>query len=260
MHVRLVPLLTAAILLPTAGWAQTDLPIGSTAPGTVSAGTAAEYVVTLDEPGFLAVVLRAMVDDEDLVLYVTDDEGQTLLEGRSDSDLGGRMGAEQLLVQIPWAGNYGVRVERNYGSGTASYEVGATFLATPMAAAEPDPDGKPSGAIALEIDGGQQDSIDPAQGDGWDWYSVTAPSTGVLTVLTRAVDSDEGDLRIDVFREGDLREPEEGSDQDESGVLTNESVSVDVVAGETIYVKVAPSFMGNGMISYRIAAGIIGEE
>lgn len=257
MNRRLAWFAATAALVPATLSAQTPLPVGSTATGTLSAQPV-DYVVDLDGPGFLAVVVRAGADDDDLVLSITDDEGQVLLGGRSDSDLGGQMGAEQLIVQIPSGGQYGVIVEQNYGSGTISYEVGATFLATPMAAADPDPDGKPSGATALEIDGGHEDAIDPSQGDGWDWYSVTSASAGVLTVLTRAVGTDEGDLRIDVFRAGDLREPDDGSDQDQSGVLTNESVSMDVAAGETIYVKVAPSFSGNGRVAYRIAAGLIG--
>ena len=257
MSRRLAPLVVAAVLLPTALTAQVALPVGSTSSGTVSA-QAAEYVVDLDGPGFLSVVVRASGEDDDLVLSVTDDEGQVLLSGRSDIDLGGNMGAEQLIVQIPWGGQYGVVIEQNYGSATVSFEVGATFLATPLAQAEPDPDGKPSGATALELDGGHEDSINPAQGDGWDWYAVTSASAGVLTVLTRAVDDQEGDLRLDVYRAGDLREPEDGSDQDQSGVLTNESVSMDVAAGETIYVKVSPSFSGSSRVAYRIAAGLIG--
>ena len=257
MNRRLAWFVAAAALVPTTLSAQTPLPVGSTATGTLSAQPM-EYVVDLDGPGFLAVVVRAGTDDDDLVLLVTDDEGQVLLEGRSDSDLGGQMGAEQLIVQIPAGGQYAVVVEQNYGSGTVSFEVGATFLATAMAAADPDPDGKPSGATALEIDGAHEDEINPARGDGWDWYSVTSASAGVLTVLTRAVDDDAGDLRLDVFRADDLREPDDGSDQDQSGVLTNESISMDVAAGETIYVKVAPSFSGTGRVAYRIAAGLIG--
>lgn len=257
MNTRLALSVAALALLPAALEAQAPLPVGSTVQGTVSTQTA-DYVVDLDAPGFLSVVVRAAAQDDDLVLSVTDDEGQVLLSGRSDIDLGGHMGAEQLIVQIPWAGRFGVVVERNYGSGTVSFEIGATFLATAMAEGEPDPDGKPSGATALDLDGGHEDSIDPASGDGWDWYSVTSASAGVLTVLTRAVDDAQGDLRIDVFRADDLREPAEGSDQDQSGVLTNESVSMDVAAGETVYVKVAPSFMGDGRVAYRIAAGLIG--
>lgn len=258
MNLRLASSMAAAVFIPAALTAQESLPIGSTTSGTVSGQTPVEYVVNLDGPGFLAVVVRAAGENDDLVLSVADDEGQVLLSGRSDSDLGGQMGAEQLLVQIPWGGEYAVLVAPNYGSSSISYEVGATFLSTELAAADPDPDGKPSGAAVLAVDGSHDDAIDPAQGDGWDWYSITSESAGVLTVLTRAIDDEEGDLRLDVFRADDLREPEDGSDQDQSGVYTNESVAVDVEAGETIYVKVAPSFMGNGRVAYRIAAGLIG--
>lgn len=258
MNPRLVPSLLVAALLPAAAAAQQSLPLGSTTAGSLTSEMPAEYTVALDGPGFLAVIVRADSPDDDLVLLVTDDEGQVLPSGRSDSDLNGQMGAEQLLVQIPAGGTYGVVVEQFYSSGAVSFQVGASFLASPLAAAEPDPDGKPSGAIALAVDESHDDSINPAEGDGWDWYAITAETAGVLTILTRAVDDVEGDLRIDVFRAGDLREPEEGSDQDQSGVMTNESVAIDVAAGETVYVKVAPSFMVDGTVAYRIASGLIG--
>lgn len=258
MNARYTLGLITAALVPTAAAAQEPLPLGSTTAGSLMSEAPAEYTVELDGPGFLAVVLRADSPDDDLVLVVTDDEGQVLPSARSDSDLNGQMGAEQLLVQIPWGGTYGVVVEQFYSSGAVSFQVGASFLATPLAAADPDPDGKPSGAVALAVDETHDDSIDPAGGDGWDWYAITAETAGVLTILTRAVDDRQGDLRIDVFRADDLREAEEGSDQDQSGVMTNESVTVDVAAGETVYVKVAPSFMADGAVAYRIASGLIG--
>ncbi|WP_405284962.1 hypothetical protein V3331_05070 [Gaopeijia maritima] len=258
MNARYTLGLITAALVPTAAAAQEPLPLGSTTAGSLMSETPAEYTVELDGPGFLAVVLRADSPDDDLVLVVTDDEGQVLPSARSDSDLNGQTGAEQLLVQIPWGGTYGVVVEQFYSSGAVSFQVGASFLATPLAAADPDPDGKPSGAVALAVDETHDDSIDPAGGDGWDWYAITAETAGVLTILTRAVDDRQGDLRIDVFRADDLREAEEGSDQDQSGVMTNESVTVDVAAGETVYVKVAPSFMADGTVAYRIASGLIG--
>ncbi|MBT8462940.1 MAG: hypothetical protein KJO44_10515, partial [Gemmatimonadetes bacterium] len=94
-------LLVGVALAPAASSAQMPLPLGTTASGTISSQPA-EYLVELDGPGFLAVVVRAATEDDDLVLSVTDDEGQVLLSGRSDIDLNGQMGAEQLIVQIPW--------------------------------------------------------------------------------------------------------------------------------------------------------------
>ena len=263
MNSRIVRCLLAAALLPAAllpaaTAAQQPLPLGSTAAGSLTSDMPAQYTVEFDGPGFLAVVVRADDPDDDLVLLVTDDEGQVLPSGRSDSDLNGQVGAEQLLVQIPWGGSYRVVVEQFYSSGSVGFQVGASFLASPLAEAEPDPDGKPGGAIALAVDETHDDSIDPAAGDGWDWYAITAETAGVLTILTRSVDDTGGDLRIDVYRADDLREAVEGSDQDQSGVMTNESVTIDVAAGETVYVKVAPSFAANSAVAYRIASGLIG--
>ena len=67
----------------------------------------------------------------------------------------------------------------------------------------------------------------------------------------------EGDLKLEVFRDGDFREPFNISDSDSGGILTNESLNADVIAGETIYVRVSPSFGGGPRVSYRVASGLI---
>ena len=262
MNARLTLASLAALVVPLAlaplpVAAQSALPLGAVTSGMVVQDAPGVFEVKLDGPGFLSVMVRSE-SQEDLILSVTDDEGQVLLDGRSDTDRAGDMSAEQLMVQIPWSGLYRVVVDRNYGMGSVSFDVGASFLPTELAAVEPDPDGKPSTAMVLSVGDGHEDTIDPALGDGWDWYRVTAEKPGVLTVLTRAVGGDSGDLRLEVFREGELSEPVDNSDQDQEGVLANETVTISVSAGETVYVKVGPSFMGGARVSYRVANGLIG--
>jgi hypothetical protein len=246
-----------AVGLPFAGAAQTALPLDQTQAGVSFAGAATDYRFQAAGAGFLSVVVRGTTEGADLVLSVMDAEHQTLWNGRSDQDLGGDLSAEQLMVPIPSEGFYVVTVEGPYSSETVSFDIAATFLATEMAESKPDPDGKPSQARPLEIGSNHEDEIDPPSGDGWDWYSLTATARGVLTVLTRATDADEGDVKLELFTEDSYREAAQESDQDQDGVFTNESVNVDVIEGQTVYVRVSPALSNGGRAAYRIASGLI---
>lgn len=238
---------------PAALGGQTPLPMGSTAPGRTSEGGSGTYVFQAPGAGFLTVVVRSE-GGADVALSVTDEELQVLPGGSSDQDLGGDLGAEQILLVLPRAGRYLVTVEP-LGGGEAAYQIGATFLAAAMVAAPPDPDGRPSQATSLAVGTTHEDDLAPSEGDHWDWFALRVDQDGVLTVLTRS--DGEGDLRLELFRDGDFREPASTSDQDMDGVLGNESVAVDVRAGETVYVRVRPTFEGSEPIAYRVGSGLI---
>ncbi|MGD2069040.1 MAG: hypothetical protein PVI57_10240 [Gemmatimonadota bacterium] len=245
--------LLAAIVVPAHAAAQTPLPLGDMEPGRILGDETAEYTVEVPEAGFLTVVVRSG-GGEDMRFTVTDDEYQPLPDGSVDLDLGGDRGAEQSVVTLPWPGEYRVLVE-SYETGGASFHVGGAFLPAEVAAAPPDPDGKPSAALELAPGGDHEDVLDPGVGDLFDWYEVTATEAGTLTVLTRA---DTGDLRLDLYVDGDFQESVDFSDQDQGGVLGNESLTVDVVAGQTVHVRVGYSSAGMAeRAAYRIAAGFI---
>lgn len=247
----------SALLWPLAGQAaaQQSLELGATLSASTLSGAPAEFVLDAADAGFLTVVVRSTAAGGDLVLSVADDDFQTLSDARSDMDLGANLGAEQVVAQIPRAGRYRVLVESPYSSGIVAFRMGASFLPSELASLPDDPDGRPSRAIALEVGAQRDDAVDPALGDGWDWYAVTVSEAGVLTVLTRAAGGDEGDLVLEAFDRDAWREPVESSDQDEGGVLTNESLTFDVQPGQTVYVRVSP--YGGGPVAYRIATGLI---
>lgn len=251
---RTVTAALAACLMSTVpGAAQTPLPMGTMLESTVTGDGVSSFLVEVAEAGFLTVVARS-VDGEDIRLSITDDEGQLLPDGRVDADLDGDMGAEQTVIALPRPGRYQVRVE-TYGLRGTAFSVGGSFLASPLVAVPPDPDGKPSGAIALAVGADHSDVIDPAAGDGYDWFVFDVAEAGVLTVLTR---SSDGDLALDLFVGDDFHEPTQSSDQDQGGVLGNESVTVDVEVGQVVRVRVGPSYVGvAARTTYRIASGII---
>jgi hypothetical protein len=252
---KALPSLTAlaatAALLPTFLAAQIPLPLGRTTEASLSGGELA-YAFAAAEPGYLVLILRAS-GGEDLTLTVTDGEGQVLPDGRSDQDLNGDVGAEQLLLAIPTPGNYVVKV-RCYDE-HASFQLGSTFFPSGMAAVPDDPDGRPSGAIELAVGESHDDALDPAAGDRADWYRIRVDRGGTLTVLTRA--EGDGDLRLERYVEPEFGEPTESADDDREGILGNESLTLDVDAGEVVIIKVVPSYTGSPAVRYRISSGLI---
>ena len=74
-------------------------------------------------------------------------------------------------------------------------------------------------------------------------------------MLTRS--EGEGDLALEVFREGEYGEPVEASDQDMDGMMGNESVTLDVAAGDVLYLRVLIRFGGVDTIPYRVTSGLI---
>lgn len=231
--------------------AQSPLPLGETSEGRLMGSGGAEYTFEAPGAGFLTVVVRAQ---DDVILTIMDDEFQPLPGAQSDQDLGGDPGAEQLVVVVPAAGSYRVMVEP-FGSSAAGFHIGGTFMASALMEAPVDPDGKPSGAVQLEAGSMNDASLDPMQGDRWDWFAITADQAGVMTILTRT--EDEGDLRLEVFRSDDFRMPIDSSDQDMDGILGNESVTVGVTAGETIYARVSPAFGDGSPMTYQVGSGLI---
>ena len=229
------------------------LPMGSVAGGTTSSEDIATFQFSAETAGILTIVVRS-TEESDLVLVVTDADGQTLPDARSDRDLGGDSGAEQFAVTLPRAGMYQVRVEP-FSSGLASFRIGASWLGFPDLEQPADPDGRPSAARSIAIQQAPiMDTLDPTSGDYWDWYALRADRAGLLTVATRA---SEGDLVLEAFTKGNFSESAERSDQDLQEVAGNEALTLSVSPGQTLYFKVSMYGTPDGPISYRLSIGFI---
>ncbi len=228
------------------------LPIDSTTLGTTSTAAVASYEFNAPTAGVLTVVVRT-TSQTDLVLLVTDADGQALPEGRSDQDIGGDSGAEQLAITLPRAGAYSVLVQP-FSSGLGEFRIGASWLEFSELERPGDADGSPSTASPLAVGQGINDTIDPSMGDYWDWFSIQITQSGQLTVATRA---EEGDLVLESFNEGEFAEPSEHSDQDLQEVSGNEAIVLFVTAGQTLYFKVSAFSSIGEAIAYRLTAGLI---
>ncbi len=245
--------IVVAILALGLGAAQAEaqqLAVGSVTTGTASdQGTMFQFNAA--SAGLLTVVVRGAADG-DLVLSVGDEDGQPLAGGHSDQDLNGSAGAEQLVVTIPRAGSYTVRVA-SWG-GTVSFEIGASWLSFPALELPADPDGAPSRATRLTTaQQNRQDALDHATGDYWDWYVVTADGAGTLTVVTRA---EEGDVALEAYLPGSFGNPSERSDSDLQGSGGNEALTLAVTAGQQLYFRVV-DIRGQGAMSYRLQVSFI---
>jgi len=222
-------------------------------------GELQSLVVTEDSPtilkyravtaGFLTVVVRGSAD---LSISVTDDLGQLVPDGRVDGDLGGNMGAEQIMVTLTSPAEYDVRIASR--SGRDQFKIAAGWIAFPDAQRPPDPDGRPTAAAVLTpgtpIDG----TLDSTAGDNWDWYSITTATDSIVTVLTEAP---EGDLVLESFSGSDFGTPVDRSDQDMGGVAGNEALTIRATGGQAVYVRVAMRIASQGAVPYTLRVGVM---
>jgi hypothetical protein len=242
-----VTVLTSGSFLAAQGPA--PLPLDKLTSDTLGQDASSEYPFKAEAPGLLTVLLLGT--EGDLTLELLDEDGQRVPNGFADSDIEGNAAREQLHVVLPETGLYLLRVDGR-GQANLRYEIGAAWLQAPALAAAPDPDGRPSRARELRVGEPIEDQVDASQGDHRDWYVITPAASGTLTVVTRG---EEGDLMLEAFTNGNFSQPVARSDQDLDGKGANESIVVDVKAGQPVHLRVSPVFSGGG--AYRISAGLM---
>lgn len=227
----------------------TPLPIGKVESGLTTSEKPAVFEFNAASAGLLSVAVQG---DGDIALMVVDEDGQAVPDGSSDRDLNGSSGAEQVLVTITEAGTYRVQVKLLDGQG--KFQIGAAWIPFPARARPSDPDKRPATARAIETGRSYEDSLDAAGGDSWDWFVFTPKNGGTLTVVLRPLADSKIDLQLDVYTTADFSRPTVRSDQDLQENPANESGTVDVTAGQKVYVKVS-SLGGAG--KYRLTSSLI---
>jgi len=244
----------AMFALASTASAQTALPLGKPGQGRVPNSGAAEYTVVTKTAGILVVATNG---DADLVLQVTDPDGQALEDGRSDQDLNSTMGAEMVSVVLPQPGSYRVRVTSN-GGNAAGFEIAGSLMSFPaFERTIDDADARPSAARAAEVGRAVEDSVDSDEGDNWDWFAFTPKQAGTLAIVTRRISGGgDADLQLEAFLNNNFAESEERSDQDQQGDSANESVMVNVRAGQTVHVKVSRVF-SDGSTRYTLSSSLL---
>jgi hypothetical protein len=227
------------------------LATGSVSEGALGTrGEASKYRYAASGPGVLTVAVHGVAD---LVLSVLDEDGQPLPEGKVDRDMRGEMGAEMVAVVLPRRGNYIVEVGANGGGGAIPFVISASFASMPAYERPDDPDGRPGNATAIAAGTGHEDRLHPDQGDSVDWYTLTATTAMTLFITTRVPADEDNDLILEAFIGGVFGEAAVRSDQDLQGVVGNETVSVDLKAGDVLHLKVSAHGERGGEMPYRIA-------
>ncbi len=248
--VGLLMVLTA----PSLAFAQSPLALGKTETGKVSDQEPVVYTFAAKTAGLISVAVQGTGGD--LALVIADEDGQPLPDGNVDRDLNGNSATEQASVTITEPGSYQVRV-RMQGSGASDFQIGAAWLPfPPFQRANPDPDRRASMAKAVQVGRAHEDSLDGSTGDAWDWFVFKVTSAGTLAVITRPLADTKADLVLEVFTAGNFSQPAGRSDQDLQGNSANETVSVEVTAGQAVHVKVSSVFSGAGG-KYRLSSNII---
>jgi hypothetical protein len=245
--------IVVVVSLPLAAAAQSPLPLGAPQQGKVSSDNPVEYTVVAKTAGLLGIAVQG---EGDLAFQVTDEDGQTLPDGNVDRDLNGSEGTEMVSMLIPEPGTYKVRV-RVQGNATSTFTIGGSWLSfPPFARASSDPDRRPRSARSLVIGKAHEDSLNSEAGDLWDWFVMKASQSGTLAIVTRRVGDGDSDLVLEVYLNNDFSKPADRSDQDLQGNNANESVTVNVDAGQVVHVKVAGTFSRTNT-KYRVSSSLI---
>ncbi len=233
--------------------AQTPLPMGNPATGKAGSDKPAVYQLAAKTAGVLTVAVQG---SGDLVLVVADEDGQPVQDGTSDRDLNGSSGTEQLAVTITEPGTYQVIVRLQGGGSESTFQIAGAWLPFPtFARASSDADRRPGQARALKIGQAHEDGLDRNGGDAWDWYVFKVAQAGTLVVVTRPLGSETPDIVLEAFTGGTFSQADERSDQDMQGSSAQESVSVNVNAGQTVHIKVAT--LSSQIGKYRISSNIV---
>jgi hypothetical protein len=243
----------AIVVSSNAALAQTALPLGAQTTGKAADDKPAVYQLVAKTAGVVTVAVQG---SGDLVLVVADEDGQPLQDGTSDRDLNGSSGTEQLAVTVTEPGTYQVIVRLQGGGAESTFQIAGAWLPFPaFARASADPDRRPGQARALKVGQPYEDGLDRNKGDAWDWYVFKMPSAGTFVVVTRQVGSDALDVVLEAFLKGVYSKAEEESDQDMQGNSAQESVSINVAAGDTVHIRV--SSFGGQAGKYRISSNIV---
>ncbi len=210
-----------------------------------------DFCFPIEGPGVLTVVVRgAPGTDFDLFIEIVDEYGDVVFNGYSDQDLGGRFDAEQLAVTLARPGEYTVRVG-NFG-GSGQFFLGANWIKLAGLERESEHDDFPDGATRLTADSGPQRArVDEFAGDPEDWWYVANDTKSLMVVTVRTMA--DGDLVLEAYAEYDFIEPLVYSD-DDLGAFGNESVNIELMSGERIYLLVRLLTPDEGTVDYSIEA------
>lgn len=236
-------------LLAAAALAQ-PLVFGEQQAGAIDNGPA-EFTVEVPQAGLLSVAVRT-ASNLDLVLQVTDEDGQAMEAGRADEDIGDDRGAEQLAVGIPWPGTYRVTVSELTRLNGGGFAITAGFAPMPALARDEPAHNRPSTAMVLGLGDSEQAQLDSESDHLWSWVKILPQSDGPVRI---DVTANTGDLVLEQFSGSRFDEPLEESDQDLEGELYNERLTLGGKAGQPLWLRVRDRG-DSGPLRFTVSASV----
>lgn len=226
--------------------ATADLPVlvpGDMISGEMSSSYPDAYVFRAATPGVLTLVTASEPPGAQIYLRLPDGTDLAGPAERIDVDLP----VGEYVIQMFHFGGYTPTGDGQTLGGTeisVAYELAAAWLPMAVWAPPSDVDGGPDRAQPLAIDERREVGAGEV-GDIEDWYLITAPGDGTLTVDTEALGPpDFYDVSLELYAGDDPWEPVASSAQDIDGLRKRESASLAVVAGQLVHARVVGTYQG----------------
>jgi hypothetical protein len=245
--------LAAIALAPLAVIGQSPLPVGTPANETASTSEPGRFSYRAAATGVLTVVV---IGSEDLQLKFTDIDGQVFQMFFADGDMLGKAGTEIIAVPVTAAVDYIIEVH-SYGAAPTRFKINASFMAEPALATAPDPDGRPSQAKQLVAGVMVRDSLHPDRDDEIDWYTYTATEPATLVFSSRVNDGEFGDITLEAYLDNDFGNYVAMADLGMRGTPGNESLVLEVAAGDVVHLRVWTFATQGPRVDYRLTLSLL---
>lgn len=219
------------------------LPLDDAVSAEMSSSNADAYAFHAATPGVLTLVTTS--EPGGAQIYVRLPDG-TDLAGPAPS-LAVFLQPGDYRIQMFHFGGYTPTGDGRTLGGTeldVAYQLAAAWLPMAVRAPATDADGGPDRALPLAVD--ERREVGAAEvADIEDWYVITAPGDGTLTVDIEALEPpDFYDLSLELYTGDELWSPVAVSAQDIDGLRKRESALIDVAAGQVVYARVVGAYQG----------------
>lgn len=226
---------------------------GDTKDGTIKSGEpGAWFKVNVNSAGYLSVIVRA---EDDVTLSVFGPVGMEPRLGGADDDLYGDYGAEQMIVDAPGKGTYYIYVamsgEEAVASGDIDLKLSVSFASQPDLARDIKGDDVTSGAVQVKLGTAAQGSLNFDGGDREDWFKITLPGAGVLTLVLKG-ESEEIDIDLFLHPKDD---PILTTLASSTEMAAEEQLTYQVEEGGTYFIRVKA--IDGGEIAYKLLSSFL---
>ncbi len=231
----------------------TSISSGNTEEGMINSGKHDTWFkISTSSAGYLAVIVRA---DDDVTITVYGPKGLEPRLGGVDSDLYGDYGAEEIIVEAPGRGTYYIQIavsgEDAIAYGDIEFDISVAFAAQPAIAREISGDDITSGASTLRMGQAEEGTLNYEGGDRVDWFKVSVPGRGVLTLVLKGEDET---VDIDMFLH-DRDDPVLNTLDASTDYSSDEQITFEVEEAGTYYIRLKA--LDGGEVGYKLLSSFL---